>query len=157
MWTLCTALTSASSGSPFPLGLLFFYPPLLASNINEMFNLATDSSAGAMTASAKKHCGCWDNQGNGALRGLQGNQANSGEMTGLKPLSHAARMSGRDPEVFSCHPSGDTTLKGTGLTSLAGAWSTFCEPLQEEADKNLVRQWGLGDSSTVKTCSYLSC
>lgn len=61
-------------------------------------------------------------------------------MTGLKPPSQAARTSGRDPEVFSCHPSWDTTLKGTVLTSPAGAWSTFCESLQEEADKNLVRQ-----------------
>lgn len=78
MRTFCTALASASSCSPIPLHLLFFYSPPLASNINEMSNLARDSSASAMTASAKNPCWCQDNQDNGALRGLQGNQANSG-------------------------------------------------------------------------------
>lgn len=42
------------------------------------------------------------------------------------------------------------------LVSQAGLWSTFCESLQEKAD-NLVRQWWLDESSSVKTLSYSSC
>lgn len=69
---------------------------------------------------------------------------------------HIARISGKDPGVFSCHPSGDTTLKGKMFTSPVRAWSMFCESLRGEADKNLVRHCVLGQLP-AKTLRYLSC
>lgn len=82
------------------------------SHLRELFNLTRDSSPKSVTASAKHHCWCQGSQGNRALTGLKRNQANTGEMIGSKPPAHTASINGKDPEILSCRPLGDTTLKG---------------------------------------------
>lgn len=129
----CPAILPPYSSCQFPL--------------RKMLNLAGDSSARTVLP--------WPlgwllarQSGSRALLGLQGDQANTAEMTGLKPPARTASLSGKDPQVFSCHPSGDTIPKGEMFTSPVGAWSVFWESLREEADKNPVSRarWGRAPS-----------
>lgn len=137
----CPAILPPSSSCQLPL--------------RKMLNLAGDSSARTVLP--------WPlgwllarQSGSRALLGLQGDQVNTDEMTGLKPPAHIASLSGKDPQVFSCNPSGILfrRVKCSWAQSGHGACSGSLYGRRLTRIQSAVHT---GGGLPAETLSYLSC
>lgn len=100
-----------------PLGLLLFHPPLLARII--YMKCLTLLETPLLSRDCLHQRPLVVPRQSGQL-GLDGSQKRPGEHRrddGPEPLMHTHSQ---DPEILSCHPSGDTTLKGKMLRMSPG-------------------------------------